>query len=92
MTRRYALRDDQWERIEGLLPGRKETVARRPKTIAFLLKPFFTAIALAFHGAIYRSDLVIGALFTRVSAVGQTMGFGKKCSNVWPPMPIMNTP
>jgi len=26
MTRRYALRDDPWERIEGLLPGRKETV------------------------------------------------------------------
>lgn len=23
MTRRYALRDDQWERIEDLLPGRK---------------------------------------------------------------------
>jgi hypothetical protein len=22
MMRRYALRDDQWERIEGLLPGR----------------------------------------------------------------------
>lgn len=26
MTRRYALRDDQRERIEGLLPGRKDTV------------------------------------------------------------------
>jgi transposase len=26
MTRRYALRDDQWERIENLLPGRKGTV------------------------------------------------------------------
>ena len=26
MTRRYALRDDQWERIKHLLPGRKETV------------------------------------------------------------------
>ncbi len=26
MTRRYALRDDQWERIEGLLPGRADTV------------------------------------------------------------------
>ena len=26
MTRRYALRDDQWERIAGLLPGREETV------------------------------------------------------------------
>ena len=26
MTRRYALRDDQWERIKDLLPGREETV------------------------------------------------------------------
>jgi transposase len=26
MTRRYALRDEQWERIKDLLPGRKETV------------------------------------------------------------------
>jgi transposase len=26
MGRRYALRDDQWERIKGLLPGREGTV------------------------------------------------------------------
>ena len=26
MARRYGLRDDQWEKIEGLLPGREETV------------------------------------------------------------------
>jgi transposase len=26
MTKRYALRDDQWERIKDLLPGREETV------------------------------------------------------------------
>jgi transposase len=26
MSRRYALRDDQWERIKALLPGREETV------------------------------------------------------------------
>ena len=26
MVRRYGLRDDQWERIEGLLPGREDTV------------------------------------------------------------------
>ncbi len=26
MTRRYALRDDQWARIENLLPGRADTV------------------------------------------------------------------
>ena len=26
MIQRYALRDDQWERIKDLLPGRSETV------------------------------------------------------------------
>lgn len=26
MARRYALRDGQWERIEGLLPGREDRV------------------------------------------------------------------
>ena len=26
MVRRYGLRDDQWARIEGLLPGREDTV------------------------------------------------------------------
>jgi transposase len=26
MARRYAIRDDQWQKIAGLLPGRKETV------------------------------------------------------------------
>ncbi|MEP0884785.1 IS5/IS1182 family transposase, partial [Trichocoleus sp. ST-U3] len=26
MTRRYALRDDQWERLKDLLPGREGTV------------------------------------------------------------------
>ncbi len=31
MTRRYGLRDDQWERIQNLLPGRKGTVGRTAK-------------------------------------------------------------
>jgi transposase len=26
MSRRYALRDDQWERIKDILPGREDTV------------------------------------------------------------------
>lgn len=26
MSRRYALRDDQWERIKDMLPGREDTV------------------------------------------------------------------
>jgi len=31
MVRRHALRNDQWERIEGLLPGREGTVGVRAK-------------------------------------------------------------
>ncbi len=31
MSKRYALRDDQWERIEGLLPGRPGMVGRNGK-------------------------------------------------------------
>ena len=30
-TRRYALRDDQWDRIKNLLPGRKDTVGKTAK-------------------------------------------------------------
>ncbi len=31
MVRRYALRDDQWERIKDLLPGREGHVGVRAK-------------------------------------------------------------
>jgi transposase len=31
MTRRYGLRDDQWERIKDLLPGREESVGATAK-------------------------------------------------------------
>ena len=31
MTKRYALRDDQWERIQGLLPGREGHVGGTAK-------------------------------------------------------------
>jgi transposase len=31
MVRRYGLRDDQWQRIEGLLPGREGTVGMTAK-------------------------------------------------------------
>jgi transposase len=31
MTRRYALRDDQWERLKDLLPGREGTVGATAK-------------------------------------------------------------
>jgi transposase len=38
MTRRYALRDDQWERIKDLLPGRKGTVGVTTKDNRLFVK------------------------------------------------------
>ncbi len=74
MTRRYALRDDQWERIENLLPGRADTVGVTRKTIVCLSKLFFIAIAREYRGAIYRNDLAHGKPFIRGSAGGLKNG------------------
>ena len=43
---RYALRDDQWDRIEQLLPGKDGDRGRT----GFLSKRSFTGIAQASHG------------------------------------------
>ena len=38
--RRYALRDDQWDRIKDILPGREGHVGGTARTIACSSKPF----------------------------------------------------
>ena len=38
MTKRYALRDDQWSRIENLLPGRERTVGVTAKDNRLFVK------------------------------------------------------
>ena len=51
-TRRYALRDDQWQRIEHLLPGRVGTVGVTAMIIASSSRQCSIVIAPAFPGAI----------------------------------------
>jgi transposase len=51
--RRYALRDDQWDRIKDFLP-RAMSAARR-RTIGCSSRRFCTGIEPAFHGVIFRS-------------------------------------
>ena len=51
MTKQYALRDDRWERIQALLPGRVGHGGARRKITVGLWKRDYTAIALAFPGA-----------------------------------------
>jgi transposase len=52
--RRYALRDDQWDRIKDFLPGREGHVGARRRIIVCSLKPFFSGIERASLGVIFR--------------------------------------
>jgi len=74
MTRRYALRDDQWERIKDLLPGREGTVGVTAKDNRL----FVEAVLYRYRAGIPWRDLperfgdfrVIHTRFTRWSRSG----------------------
>ena len=74
MTRRYALRDDQWERIKDLLPGREGTVRVTAKDNRL----FVEAVLYRYRAGIPWRDLperfgdfrVIHTRFTRWSRSG----------------------
>ncbi len=51
-TRRYALRDDQWQRIEPLLSGRVGIVGVTAKDNRLFSRQYSIVIAPAFPGAI----------------------------------------
>jgi transposase len=51
--RRYALRDDQWERMEGLLPGREGSVGVTAKDNRL----FVEAVLYRYRAGIPRRDL-----------------------------------
>lgn len=80
MTRRYALRDDQRERIKDLLPGRKGTVGVDGReTIDCLSKRCCTVTEQAFPGGTYSNDLEVSEWFTLASVDGQSPVCGNGC-------------
>ncbi len=84
MVRRYGLRDDQWAKIETLLPGREGTVG----VTAQDNRLFVEAVLYRYRAGIPWRDLperfgdfrVIHTRHTRWSRRG-----------VWPRIPTMNT-
>ena len=79
MTRRYALRDDQWERIQNLLPGREGTVGRK----ALDNRLFVEAVLYRYRAGIPNQRLTLidsgtSALSIPVLVVGATQGYGKE--------------
>jgi len=60
MMRRFRLRDDQWERIKDLLPGREGSVGVTAADNRLLWRRCCTVIGQECHGAICRSGSVTG--------------------------------
>ena len=87
MTKRYALRDDQWDRIKDLLPGREDTVGVTAKDNRL----FVEAVLYRYRAGIPWRDLARFRRFTPVLAVGPKVAYGRIFSSTWPAMPIMNT-
>jgi transposase len=91
--RRYALRDDQWERIEGLLPGREGSVGVTARDNRL----FVEAVLYRYRAGIPWRDLperfgAWKAVPTRFSRWGRPAGYGRECSSTWRARRTTNMP
>jgi len=93
MTKRYALRDDQWERIKDMLPGQEGSVGATAKDNRL----FVEAVIYRYRAGIpwrdipYQSDLGIFESFIPDLAAGQKRGYGRESLRHWAQMPTTNT-
>lgn len=92
MVRRYGLRDDQWERIEGLLPGREETVGVTAKDNRL----FVEAVIYRYRAGIPWRDVPerFGDWNNTPVAIkdGRIAASGNRYSSIWPKTPTTNMP
>lgn len=92
MVRRYGLRDDQLEKVEGLLSGREETVGVTAKDNRLFVETWFYRYRVASRGWIFRRGSWISWSSTRGTCVGANAASGSRCSNVLPKIMTTNTP
>jgi hypothetical protein len=89
--RRYALRDDQWDRIKDFLPGREGHVGARRLITGYLSRRLCIGIERVFHGATCPIGLAIGRLAISASIGGRRPAFLSAFSSCWPVTMTMNT-
>ena len=89
--RRYALRDDQWDRIKDFLPGREGHVGGTAADNRLFVEAVLTDIEPAFLGAICPSVSGIGRSSTSASAGGRRAGFSSAFSSNWRAITTTNT-
>jgi hypothetical protein len=81
--RRYALRDDQWDRIKDILPGREGHVGGTAADNRLFVEAVSSGFAPAALGAICPSALATGRSSIRVSTDGPRAGFSSGLSSSW---------
>ena len=89
--RRYALRDDQWDRIKDLLPGSEGWVGVTARDNRL----FVEAVLYRYRAGIPWRDLPErfggGRTCTHGSADGLPLACGRECFSTSPQMPTTNT-
>ena len=73
--RRYALRDDQWDRIKEICRAARAMLAARRRTIGCSSKPFCSDFAPASLGAICPRALATEDRLSALQPVGQERRF-----------------
>jgi hypothetical protein len=89
---RYALRDDQWDKIKDFLPGREGhvggTAADNRLFVDAVIYRYRTGLP---RGAIYLSATDIGRLFTDGTGDGAKVAFSCGFSRLCPGMPTTSS-
>ena len=89
--RRYALRDDQWDRIKEICRAARAMLAARRRTIGCSSKPFCSDFAPASLGAICPSALATGRSSISASTGGPRAAFSSEFSGSWPAITTTST-
>ena len=77
MSRRYGLQDEQWSKIENLLPSRKASVGVTAKDNRLFVEAVLYRYRSGYLGEICPRDLEIIESFILVLPVGQQRAYGR---------------
>ena len=82
--RRYALRDDHWDRIKDILPGREGHVGGTAADNRLFVEPFSSGFEPASRGGIRPSASATGRSSISASTGGPRAAFSSGFSSSWP--------
>ena len=89
--RRYALRDDQWDRIEEILPGREGHVGGTAADNRLFVEAVLFRFAPASLGAICPRALATGRSSISTSTGEPRAAFSSEFSGSWPAITTTST-